>query len=141
VLEYNVRFGDPESQVVMPLLESDLVEAMLAARTGSLTNVPWKNRDAAAVCVVIAAGGYPGPYEKGRKILGLDHVWDEGVLVFHAGTQRHGDDIVTAGGRVLGVTAVDNAFHKAIDKVYKAVKWITFDGAYYRKDIAARVQR
>lgn len=141
VLEYNVRFGDPETQVVLPLLESDLVEAMLAARTGSLANVSWKNRAAAAVCVVIAAGGYPGSYEKGRKILGLDHIWDEGVLVFHAGTQRHGDDIVTAGGRVLGVTAVDYDFSQAIDKVYKAVKWITFDGAYYRKDIAARVQR
>ena len=141
VLEYNVRFGDPETQVILPLAESDLVEAIMAAREGRLDQVNWKNRDAAAVCVVLASGGYPGDYQKGRKIHGLDHQWDEGVYVFHAGTKKVGADIVTHGGRVLGVTAVDASISRAIDKVYKTVKWIAFDGAYYRKDIAARALR
>ncbi len=139
VLEFNVRFGDPETQAVLPLLESDLAEALWAARNGRLSTVPWRFRNGASVCVVIAAGGYPGPYEKGKKILGLDHIWDEGVVIFHAGTKREGNDIVTAGGRVLGVTAVDENFRLSVDKAYRAVKWITFDGAYYRRDIAARV--
>ncbi|MDZ7369681.1 MAG: phosphoribosylamine--glycine ligase [candidate division KSB1 bacterium] len=139
VLEFNVRFGDPETQAVLPLVEGDLVEAMLATRSGRLNQVSLRRKNAVAVCVVLASGGYPGAYETGKKILGLDHAWDEGVLVFHAGTKRVGDEIVTAGGRVLNVTAVDETFPKAVDKVYRAVKWITFDGAYYRRDIAARV--
>lgn len=141
VLEYNVRFGDPETQVILPLAESDLMEAILASREGRLQEVQWHNRQGAAICVVLASGGYPGKYEKGKKIHGLDHQWDEGLFVFHAGTKRQGDDIVTAGGRVLGVTAVDRTISRAFDKVYRAVKWIAFDGAYYRKDIAARALR
>ncbi|RPI03521.1 MAG: phosphoribosylamine--glycine ligase [Calditrichaeota bacterium] len=141
VLEFNARFGDPETQAVLPLAESDLIETMLAAADGKLAGVQWKNSRDAAVCVVIASGGYPGEFEKGKKILGLDHSWDDGVFVFHAGTKRHGNDIVTSGGRVLGVTAVDSTILRAIDKVYKAIKWITFDGAYYRRDIAARALR
>ncbi len=141
VVEYNVRFGDPETQVILPMAESDLVEAILAARDGRLSDITWKNRQGGAVCIVLASGGYPGSYEKGKKIHGLDHQWDDGVFVFHAGTKKHGNDIVTDGGRVLGVTAIDTSISRAADKAYKAVKWIAFDGAYYRKDIAARVLR
>ena len=141
VLEYNVRFGDPETQVILPMAESDLMEAIVACREGTISEIKWKNRTGAAVCVVLSAGGYPGPYEKGRKIHGLDHQWDDGVSVFHSGTKKSGNDIVTDGGRVLGVTATDASVSKAIDKVYKAVKWIAFDGAYYRKDIAVRALR
>lgn len=141
VLEYNCRFGDPETQVILPMAKSDLVEAIIAARQGELNSFKWQNRDGAAVCVVLASGGYPGSYEKEKKIYGLDHTWDDGVILFHAGTKKMGDDIVTSGGRVLGVTALDRTISKAIDKVYKAIKWIAFDGAYYRKDIAARVLR
>ncbi len=141
VLEYNVRCGDPETQVILPMAESDLVEAIMAARDGALDKMAWKNRSGAAVCVVLASGGYPGPYQKGKKIHGLDHQWDDGVFVFHAGTKRQGKDIVTDGGRVLGVTALDASIPQAIDKVYKAIKWIAFDGAYYRKDIAVRALR
>ena len=141
VIEYNVRFGDPETQVILPMAESDLVEAILAAHQGRLADIRWKNRSGGAVCIVLASGGYPGSYEKGKKIHGLDHQWDEGVFVFHAGTKRQGQDIVTNGGRVLGVTALDSSISRAVDKAYKAVKWIAFDGAYYRRDIAARALR
>ncbi|MBN1560727.1 phosphoribosylamine--glycine ligase [candidate division KSB1 bacterium] len=141
VVEYNVRFGDPEAQVILPLAESDLMEGILATREGSLQKMKWRNRPGAAVCVVLASGGYPGACEKGKKIHGLDHQWDDGVFVYHAGTARRGRDIVTSGGRVLGVTAVDVSIPRAIDKVYKAIKWIAFDGAYYRKDIAMRALR
>ncbi|MBN1480444.1 phosphoribosylamine--glycine ligase [candidate division KSB1 bacterium] len=139
VIEYNVRFGDPETQVVLPMAESDLVEAILAARQGKLADVKWVNKPGGAVCVVLASGGYPGHFEKGKKIHGLDHQWDDGLYVFHAGTRRQGQDIVTNGGRVLGLTAVDTSISRAVDKVYHAMKWIVFDGAYYRRDIAARV--
>lgn len=139
VIEYNVRFGDPETQVILPMAESDLVEAILAARQGKLADLKWKNRPGGAVCVVVASGGYPGHYEKGKKIHGLDHQWDDGLYVFHAGTRRQGQDIVTNGGRVLGVTALDSSISRAADKAYKAIKWIAFDGAYYRRDIAARI--
>lgn len=139
VLEYNCRFGDPETQVILPMAESDLIESILAARNNQLDKIDWKNRDGAAVCVVIASGGYPGPYEKGKKIHGLDRVWDEDVYVFHAGTKKVGNDIVTNGGRVLGVTALDSTIARATNKVYKSVSLIAFDGAYYRKDIAHRV--
>lgn len=141
VVEYNVRFGDPETQVILPMAESDLVEAIVAAREGKLKDITWKNRKGGAVCIVLASGGYPGSYEKGKKIHGLDHQWDDGVFVFHAGTKIQGNDVVTNGGRVLGVTAIDSSISRAADKAYKAVKWIAFDGAYYRKDIAARVLR
>jgi len=141
VLEYNCRFGDPETQVILPMAESDLIEAIIAVRDNKLDQIDWKNREGAAVCVVLASGGYPGPYEKGKKIHGLDRVWDEDVYVFHAGTKKAGNDIVTNGGRVLGVTALDSTIARATSKVYKSVSLIAFDGAYYRKDIAHRVLR
>ncbi len=138
VLEYNCRFGDPETQAVLPLAKSDLLEAMLASRDGTLKDYAWENESGAAVCVVIASGGYPGNYEKGKQIYGLDSRINDNVMVFHAGTKWEKDAIVTSGGRVLGVTAVGNDIKSAVDTVYKAVGKIVFDGAYYRKDIAAR---
>jgi phosphoribosylamine--glycine ligase len=137
-LEYNCRFGDPETQAVLPLTRGDLLDACLRSRNGRLGDFKWENRDAAAICVVIASGGYPGSYEKDKPILGLDNPFEADVFVFHAGTRLQGDKILTSGGRVLGVTAVDTTIRKARDKVYRAVQKITFDRAYYRKDIAYR---
>lgn len=139
VVEFNCRFGDPETQVVLPLLESDLAEIMLACATGTLdqADVAWS--DKAAVCVVMASGGYPESYETGKAIIGLVEAGaQENTVVFHAGTKKAGNDIVTAGGRVLGVTAVDDNIRAARDRAYAAVENIKFDGAFYRKDIAWR---
>lgn len=139
VVEFNCRFGDPETQVVLPLLESDLAEIMLACATGTLdqADVAWS--DKAAVCVVMASGGYPESYETGKAITGLAEAdAQENTVVFHAGTKNTAGSIVTAGGRVLGVTAVDDNIRAARDRAYAAVENIKFDGAFYRKDIAWR---
>ncbi len=139
VVEFNCRFGDPETQVVLPLLESDLAEIMLACATGTLdqADVAWS--DKAAVCVVMASGGYPESYETGKVITGLAEAdAQENTVVFHAGTKNTAGSIVTAGGRVLGVTAVDDNIRAARDRAYAAVENIKFDGAFYRKDIAWR---
>lgn len=139
VVEFNCRFGDPETQVVLPLLESDLAEIMLACATGTLdqADVAWS--DKAAVCVVMASGGYPESYETGKVITGLAEAdAQENTVVFHAGTKNSAGSIVTAGGRVLGVTAVDENIRAARDRAYAAVENIKFDGAFYRKDIAWR---
>lgn len=139
VVEFNCRFGDPETQVVLPLLESDLAEIMLACATGTLdqADVAWS--DKAAVCVVMASGGYPESYEIGKVITGLAEAdAQENTVVFHAGTKNAAGSIVTAGGRVLGVTAVDDNIRAARDRAYAAVENIKFDGAFYRKDIAWR---
>ncbi len=139
VVEFNCRFGDPETQVVLPLLESDLAEIMLACATGTLdqADVAWS--DKAAVCVVMASGGYPESYETGKVITGLTEAdAQENTVVFHAGTKNAAGSIVTAGGRVLGVTAVDDNIRAARDRAYAAVENIKFDGAFYRKDIAWR---
>jgi len=138
VLEFNVRFGDPETQVVLPLLESDLAEVLLAVaqkRLSELT-VRWKKKN--TMCVVLASDGYPGTYEKGKPIKGLKPGQDPNLKVFHAGTDKNAEDVVTAGGRVLGVTAVADTLEAAREKAYKAVDEITFDGKTYRKDIGAR---
>jgi phosphoribosylamine--glycine ligase len=137
VLEYNCRFGDPETQAVLPLVKSDLVDLMMAAIEGNIgkTNVEIQNET--AVCVVMASGGYPGSYEKGKVINGLDRV-NKGITVFHAGTKKKGKQLVTSGGRVLGVTALGDTIQNAVEHVYRAVGQITFDGAYYRRDIAHR---
>lgn len=139
VVEFNCRFGDPETQVVLPLLESDLAEIMLACATGTLdqADVAWS--DKVAVCVVMASGGYPESYETGKVITGLAEAdAQENTVVFHAGTKNAAGSIVTAGGRVLGVTAVDDNIRAARDRAYAAVENIKFDGAFYRKDIAWR---
>lgn len=139
VVEFNCRFGDPETQVVLPLLESDLAEIMLACATGTLAQADVAWSDKAAVCVVMASGGYPESYETGKVVTGLAEAdAQENTVVFHAGTKNAAGSIVTAGGRVLGVTAVDDNIRAARDRAYAAVENIKFDGAFYRKDIAWR---
>jgi len=137
VLEFNCRFGDPETQAVLPLLGADLVDVMNAAVDGRMGEVHLQKEKDAAVCVVMASGGYPGAYSKGKVIHGLDDMPSD-IVVFHAGTKVKGRDIVTSGGRVLGVTARGKTIKQAVDNAYKAVGGITFDGAYYRRDIAHR---
>ena len=137
VLEFNVRFGDPETQPILMRLKSDLLEVMLAVCDGNVDGVTlvWDERP--AVCVVMASGGYPGDYEKGKKISGLEDAAKlEDVMVFHAGTAEKDGQIVTAGGRVLGVTALGATIQQAQKKAYEAVDMIKFDGAYCRRDIA-----
>ncbi len=142
VLEYNCRFGDPETQVVVPLIDGDFVELLLHACRDRITSNEVKHRDATAVCIVMASGGYPDDYETGKEIIGLDSIseQEDGVIVFHAGTKKDGRRILTAGGRVLGVTAVGSANDLAgtISRAYNAVSKISFDGAYYRSDIGKK---
>ena len=139
VVEFNCRFGDPETQVVLPLLDGDLAEIMLACATGTLDKVEVAWHDKAAVCVVMASGGYPESYEKGKEITGLAAAEeDKDVVVFHAGTKEAAGKIVTSGGRVLGVTAVDASIKAARDRAYAAVEKIAFEKNFYRKDIAWR---
>ena len=137
VLEFNVRFGDPETQPILARLKSDLLEVLLAVCDGTLDRITleWDRRP--AVCVVMASGGYPGDYEKGKKINGLEKAKKiEDVVVFHAGTKDVNGDIVTNGGRVLGVTALGDTIKQAKQRAYRAVEKIKFDGAYCRHDIA-----
>ncbi len=138
VIEFNARFGDPETQVVLPLLDGDLVDIMEACVDERLAGqtISWKNQ--AAVCVVLAAGGYPGHYHKGDTITGIAAAEAQGAVVFHAGTGSKSGDIVTNGGRVLGVTAIDTNIRAAVAKVYRAVPAIKFAGLQYRQDIARR---
>jgi len=138
VVEFNARFGDPETQVVLPLLDSDLTYIMEACIDGTLkdSTVTWKND--AAVCVVMASGGYPGDYQKGKVITGVSEAESENAVVFHAGTSARGQDIITSGGRVLGVTGLGASIQEALNKAYSAVKRIHFEEVHYRKDIAYR---
>ena len=137
VLEFNVRFGDPETQPILVRLKSDLLEVLLAVCDGTLDRITleWDRRP--AVCVVMVSGGYPGEYEKGKKIIGLEEALQiEDVVVFHAGTKDVNGDIITNGGRVLGVTALGDTIKQAKQRAYRAVEKIKFDGAYCRRDIA-----
>ena len=137
VLEFNVRFGDPETQPILMRLKSDLLEVISAVCDGTLDQVTLEWDPRPAVCVVMASGGYPGNYEKGKKITGLKEVQQlEDVIIFHAGTKDQDGDIVTNGGRVLGVTALGKTISDAKARVYSAVDKIQFDGAYCRRDIA-----
>jgi phosphoribosylamine--glycine ligase len=139
VLEYNARFGDPETQVILPRMETDLLEVMLAVAGGRLADVDLRWRGDAAVSVVIAAGGYPGTYAKGAQISGIAQAEAlPGVTVYHAGTAMRDGALVTAGGRVLNVTALAPTFAAARDRAYEAVRLISFDGAFSRSDIAVR---
>lgn len=139
VLEFNCRFGDPETQPILMRLESDLAEALEASIEGRVSEGDYRWSQDASVCVVMASGGYPGTYDAGKRIRGLAEASAlEGVQVFHAGTTKHDDGYFTAGGRVLGVTAKAPKLGDAVDKVYEAVSKIQFEGAHYRKDIAAR---
>jgi phosphoribosylamine---glycine ligase len=139
VLEFNARFGDPETQVYLPQLENDLVELLEASLNGTLAAIELKWRPTSSVCVVMASGGYPGQYTKGSPISGLDAVKAlADTKVFHAGTAWSGDRFVTNGGRVLGVTAWGDRLAHARAKAYAAVEKIRFDGAHFRRDIAAK---
>jgi len=135
VLEFNCRFGDPETQVLLTLLDSDLLELLDATIDQRLDTVKPEWKTGAAVCVIMASGGYPGAYSGGKTIAGLEKT---DATVFHAGTRREGDDLVTAGGRVLGVTCHAGSLEAARKKAYAAVQQIHFDGAQYRKDIAVK---
>ena len=141
LLEYNCRFGDPETQVVIPRLESDLLEVLLACAEGRLAEAEPRWTDRRAVCVVVAAGGYPGDYTKGHPITGLPEAEAQGAFVFHAGTSLADGQIVTAGGRVLGVSALGDSFAAARQTVYRALDQIHFEGAYWRQDIALRAEQ
>ena len=138
VVEYNARFGDPETQVVLPLLESDLFAIMRAVREGRLaeTDIRWKKESAA--CIVLASGGYPGKYESGKLISGLEDAETAGATVYHAGTKKTDAGYVTAGGRVLGVTALGNTLADAVHSAYAAAEKIHFEGAHMRRDIGSR---
>lgn len=136
VIEYNARFGDPETQVVLPRLETDLVDICEAVIDGTLGDLDIKWKKGAAACVVMASGGYPESYKKGIEMSGLDEKGGvEGAIVYHAGTKLENGKFYTNGGRVLGVTAVDDTIEGALKKAYEAVEKISFEGAHYRKDI------
>ncbi len=138
VLEYNVRFGDPETQPLMKLLESDLVPILISSIRGTLSHDHVRFRNGFAVCVVAAAGGYPGTYEKRNEIHGFPRVKQLGVEIFHAGTLMKDNTLVTNGGRVLGVTAYGLTLPVAIQRAYEVMNSISFDGMQYRKDIGAK---
>jgi phosphoribosylamine--glycine ligase len=139
VLEFNARFGDPETQVYLTRLETDLVDLLEASVRGTLDKVELRWRPGHSVCVVMASGGYPGNYSKGKPISGLNEAASlPGVKVFHAGTAAKDGQIVTNGGRVLGVTAWGGDLRTARQNAYNAVEKIQFDGAHFRTDIAAK---
>ena len=137
VLEFNARMGDPETQVVLPLLKTDLLDVLEAVVEHRLEQVPIEWQDEHAVCIVMTSGGYPGPYQSGRPIIGLERL-EPATTVFHAGTARKGQEIVTAGGRVLGVTGRGKTLREAQAAAYRATTQISFDGCHYRHDIADR---
>ena len=145
VLEYNARFGDPETQVVLPRMKNDIVDVFEACIDGTLDQVELEFEDNAAVCVVLASDGYPVHYEKGKLITGMEKFVEkgpEGYYLFHAGTKQTAEGIVTNGGRVLGVTAVGKDLKEARDKAYEATEWVQFENKYMRHDIAkAAVER
>jgi phosphoribosylamine---glycine ligase len=139
VLEFNCRFGDPETQPILMRLESDVVEALEASIEGRVSEGDFKWSSDASVCVVMASGGYPGAFEVGKKIAGLDEAAAvDGVKVFHAGTTKRDGEFYTAGGRVLGVSARAGDLETALERAYQACERIHFEGAHYRKDIAGR---
>ena len=142
VLEFNCRFGDPETQPILMRLESDLVEALEAAVGGRVSEGDFRWSSDAAVCVVMASGGYPGSYEAGKRIMGLEQASEvDGVKIFHAGTNQRAGAFYTSGGRVLGVTARAADLDSAVKRAYEAVSKVGFDGAHYRKDIAAKASK
>lgn len=138
VIEYNCRFGDPETQVVLPRLKTDIMDIFEAINNETLSDLDIEWDDRACTCVIMASGGYPKSYPKGIEISGLTDGQLDGVTVYHAGTKRDGDKLVTSGGRVLGVTALGDSLQDALAKSYAGVEKIKFDGAHYRKDIGQK---
>ncbi len=137
ILEYNARFGDPETQAILPLLKTDLLDVFDAVLSRDLANINIKWEEKASVCVIMASGGYPSEYRKGYEIFGLDNPgFEEDAFIFHSGTKKVGDKYYyTNGGRVIGVTAIDDDIEKAAAKAYRNIEKISFDGMHYRKDI------
>ena len=139
VLEFNVRFGDPETQAILPRMKSDLLELILKCIDSKLDKqaIQWDTK--ACVCVVIASRGYPGKYEKGKSINGLDKIEaDKKEIIFHAGTKKQDGKVITNGGRVLGVTAMGDDIKQAIENTYIVVEKISFDGMFFRRDIGKK---
>ncbi len=138
VLEFNVRFGDPETQAILPRLKTDLVDLLMATAKGDLSGIQleWDDRD--CIAVVLASEGYPGKYEKGRRITGIKDAQKEGAIVFHAGTKVQDGSLLTSGGRVLSVVGMGDGIRKAIENTYTGVEKIHFEGMTYRKDIGHR---
>jgi phosphoribosylamine--glycine ligase len=135
VIEYNCRFGDPETQAVLSLLETDLLQIMEAVTDGKLSDVDIRWSNAYAACIALTSGGYPDSYKTGFVISGIDAAENDGAIVFHAGTEFKNDSFYTAGGRVLGVTATAPSLNFALEKAYKAAGKINFEGIHYRRDI------
>jgi phosphoribosylamine---glycine ligase len=140
VIEYNARFGDPETQVVLPLLETDLLDILMASLSGELENVEVKWKDKSAVCVIMSSAGYPGPFENGQVIKGLGEVTYP-TIVFHAGTTAKDGEIITNGGRVLGITAIGDHLKETRELAYQSVEKVSFKGAHYRTDIGSKAFR
>ena len=138
VIEYNCRFGDPETQVVLPRLKTDIVDIFEAIDNETLSDLDVEWSDDACACVIMASGGYPKSYPKGIEITGLSNGQLDGVTVYHAGTKLQDNKLVTSGGRVLGVTALCDTLENALKKSYDAVEKIHFEGAHYRRDIGKR---
>lgn len=139
VIEYNVRMGDPETEVVIPRLDADLLELFVAASNGELGKVSAKAVDQTAITVVMVSGGYPGDYKKGFAITGTNQQGES--IVFHAGTKLNGSDVVTAGGRVLAITSLGNGIQNALDKSYATIEGIKYEGAYFRRDIGQDLKK
>lgn len=137
VVEFNVRFGDPEAQVILPLIESDVIELLKGAAKGNISSRSFKLKNKSACCVVLASGGYPDSYEKNKEITGINNVPDD-VMIYHAGTELKNGKIYTSGGRVLGVTALADSLQEAIAKSYEQVKQIKFEKMQYRNDIGKK---
>jgi phosphoribosylamine--glycine ligase len=142
VLEFNARFGDPETQAILVRLESDLVDALDACIDGTLSETEMRWAPGASACVVASSAGYPGSYKTGLPIAGLDTAANvDGVVVFHSGSSQADGQILTGGGRVLGVTAAAPSLEEALARAYQAMAEIHFDGIYYRRDIGHRALR
>ncbi len=142
VLEFNARFGDPETQAILLRLESDLVDSLEACASGRLAETELRWSQGASACVVASSAGYPGSYKTGYPITGLGAASQvPGVVVFHSGTSRSGGQLLTAGGRALGVTAAASSLEEALARAYEALALIHFDGMYYRRDIGHRALR
>ena len=139
VIEYNCRFGDPETQVVLPMLQTDLLDIMEAIEKQTLADLPIEWKQGACACVILASGGYPEKYETGKPISGLDEKGQtEGAAVYHAGTKLENGTFLTSGGRVLGITASGSTLRAALDAAYAAAKGVSFEGVHYRTDIGRR---
>lgn len=140
VIEFNCRFGDPETQAILPLLETPLIDLLLACTQGRLAQQPLEWKNAVSACVVMAAGGYPGQYDKHQEIAGIDKAEATGAIVYHAGTQYTGQQLLTDGGRVLNVVAIAHSYDQAFERAYHAIEQIQFANAYHRRDIGHRVR-